>query len=102
MLDEAQRVQKFIHARTADDMETDDMLAYAVVRAIEIIGEAAAQVSPELRADTPQIAWRNIIGMRNIIVHAYADLSYPIIWDVATLNLPELIHAIEQLLKADG
>jgi uncharacterized protein with HEPN domain len=101
MLDEARRTQKFIANRQFEDMNDDDMLAYSVVRAEEIIGEAASRISDELRAQTPEIPWRQMIGMRNIIVHAYADISYRIVWEVATINLPELILMLEKLLESD-
>jgi len=101
MLDEARRTQKFIANRQFEDMNDDDMLAYSVVRAEEIIGEAASRISDELRAQTPELPWRQMIGMRNIIVHAYADISYRIVWEVATINLPELILMLEKLLESD-
>lgn len=98
MLDESRRVQRFIQDRTREDMDSDDLFAYAVVRAVEIIGEAASRVSPEFRAEAAEVPWRNIIGMRNFIVHAYADISYDIVWQVAAGNLPVLVLALERLL----
>ena len=102
MLDESRRVQRFIHDHSREDMDSDDLFAYAIVRAVEIIGEAASRISPEFRAQTPEIPWRNIIGMRNVIVHAYADVSYDIVWQVAAGNLPELILTLESLLPDSG
>lgn len=83
-------------------MDADDLFAYAVVRAVEIIGEAASRVTPEFRNQTPGISWRNIIGMRNVIVHAYADVSYDIVWQVAAGNLVDLITVLEQLIPDAG
>lgn len=98
MRNEAQRACKFLQDKTQIDLETDDLLAYAVVRAIEIIGEAGSKVTEETRAQYPQIAWRNIIGMRNRIIHEYNDVDLDIVWEVVHRNLPQLIAQLEQIL----
>lgn len=98
MLAEAHRVQKFLTDKSHDDLLQDTMLSYAVIRAIEIVGEAAAQTSPELQQLHPEIPWRNIIGMRNRIVHGYSSVDLNIVWEVATRNLPTLIPLLENML----
>jgi uncharacterized protein with HEPN domain len=99
MLAEAYRVQKFLENKTNDDLFQDTLLAYAVVRAVEIVGEAATQTSVELRQMHPEIPWRNIIGMRNRIVHGYSSLDLNIVWEVATRNLPTLTPLLEKILR---
>ena len=99
MLDEARKVQEFITEKTRNDFDHDDMLSYAVVRAVEIIGEAAAQVTAETRKQHPQLAWRNIIGMRSRLIHAYRDVDLDIVWNVATQNLPLLITQLSEILS---
>lgn len=98
MLIEAHRVQTFLAGKTRDDLFQDTLLAYAVVRAIEIVGEAAAQTSSEIHQLHPEIPWRNIIGMRNRIVHGYSSVDLNIVWEVATRNQPTLIPLLEQIL----
>lgn len=72
-------------------------LQHAVVRCIEIVGEAAARLSPALREANPQIPWPRIVATRNRIVHAYFDIDMDIIWTTATVELPALIHEVERI-----
>jgi len=74
MLDAAKEALRFTRGRRPEDLDHDRQLEWALVKAIEIIGEAAGQVSEETRAEIPTIPWRNIVGMRNRLVHAYFDI----------------------------
>lgn len=99
MLDAANRAQRFVDEKTRADLEKDDaIIGFAVVRAIEIIGEAASKVSIEFRQTHTEIPWRNIIGMRNRIVHDYNNVDYDIVWEVVTRNLKTLIPQLESVL----
>jgi uncharacterized protein with HEPN domain len=64
MLDETRKAQEFVQTRTRDDLDSDELLAYAVRYALQIVGEAASQVTAETRTQHPEIQWKNIIGMR--------------------------------------
>ncbi len=98
MLDEARRARRFVEGKTRADLSTgDQMLGFAVVRALEIVGEAANKVSQETRDTLPQVRWGDIIGMRNRMVHDYANVDYNIVWDVVEYDLPPLITALEGL-----
>ena len=99
MLDEALKVQKFVDNKKREDFDNDDMLSYAVIRAVEVIGEAAAQVTTETRQQYPNVSWKNIIGMRNRLIHAYRDVDLDIVWNVATQNLPHLIAQLSEILS---
>lgn len=105
MLNEAQRACKFLHAKTRTDLAEDDLLAYGVVRAVEIVGEAAYQTSDETRKEYPQIPWQNIIGMRHHLIHGYGSVDLDIVWEIVDHNLPDLIAKLEPILapsqKAD-
>ncbi len=98
MLDEARTAQEFIAGHTRSDLDTNKQLAYALVRAIEVVGEAVSQISQTTRSHYSQIPWKNIIGMRNRIVHGYRSVNLDIVWEVATRNLLDLIAELEQLL----
>jgi len=76
MLDAAIEARRFIEGRQPEDIAHDSMLAFALVRAIEIIGEAASKISPEGRAAVPNLPWPSIVGMRNRLVHAYFEIDY--------------------------
>lgn len=67
------------------------MLLFAVVRAIEVIGEAASRVSDETRAANPAIPWSAIVGMRNRLVHGYFDIDTEIVWKTATGEIADLL-----------
>ena len=75
MVDAAETALTFIEGRRRADLETDTMLRFAVVRAIEIVGEAAAHVSVEGRAEASAVPWKQIVGMRNRVVHRYIDID---------------------------
>ncbi|MCC7450737.1 MAG: DUF86 domain-containing protein [Anaerolineae bacterium] len=98
MLDAAHDGAAFATGRTRHMLDTDRMFAFALVRAIEIIGEAASRLSPETRQGLPQIQWQAVIGMRNKIIHDYVSVDYNIVWDVATNDLPNLIGELEKIL----
>jgi uncharacterized protein with HEPN domain len=78
--------------------DNDDLVGFAVVRAIEIVGEAARHVTQETRDLLPQIPWTKIAGMCNRIAHNYLDVDYKIVWDVATVELPNLINELEKII----
>ena len=70
----------------------------AVIRRITVIGEAAARISEDFRAAHPNLPWRRIVGMRNVLVHDYAEVDLDVVWEVATEKLPELIEVLEKFL----
>lgn len=98
MLDAAREASRFLQGRDPQDLATDTMLNYAVRHAIEIIGEAANNVSPEVRNSLPEIPWRQVIGMRNRLIHAYFDVNTAILWDTVKLSLPALIASLAEFL----
>jgi uncharacterized protein with HEPN domain len=69
-----------------------------VVRQLEIIGEASRNLSSDLRDQQPEIPWRQIIGLRNRVVHAYFELNLTIIWEVVQNDLPSMKQQIEKLV----
>ena len=72
------------------------MLELSLVRLIEIVGEAAARVSLERRTLYPSIPWREVIGMRNRLVHGYDSVDLDVLWDTVELDLPPLIIELEK------
>jgi uncharacterized protein with HEPN domain len=94
----AELVLHFIKDRTRSDLDSDAMLLLAVVRALEIIGEAANNVSTETRANLPELPWTQMIGMRHRLVHAYFDVNRDIVWSTATQAVPPLAQRLKSLL----
>ena len=76
------------------------MLLFALVRAIEVIGEAAGQVSKAARSEAPDIPWPLIVSMRNRLIHAYFDVNHDILWNTVITELPELLPKLEALKAA--
>lgn len=97
MLDAAREAVSFIHGRTRDDLDLDRQLVLALVKSIEIVGEAASRVTESSRQDLPQIPWDQIIGMRNRLVHAYFDINLDILWTTAQEDLSKLIDLLESI-----
>ena len=93
MLEAAETVATFIAGRDRLALDQDRMLLFALVRAMEIIGEAATKVSAETRQTAPAVPWRQIMAMRNRLVHAYFDIDRDILWKTATEEVP-MVHAL--------
>ena len=98
MLDAAREALSFVAGRSSEDLGRDRMLVLALVKEIEIIGEAASRISDESRKALPRIPWPKIIAMRNRLIHAYADVDLSIVWDTLTGALPELLRELETAL----
>jgi uncharacterized protein with HEPN domain len=94
MLDAAQEALAFARGRTRSDLNDSRMLVLSLVKAIEIIGEAAFRISPVTRAELRDIPWDAIIGMRHRLVHAYFDINLDILWRTVTDELPALIDVL--------
>ena len=69
----------------------------AILKSVEIVGEAASRLSAETRESHPDVPWREVVGMRNRLVHAYFDIDLRIVWDTVHINLPVLIAQLEPL-----
>ena len=91
MLDHAVEAVEMIRGHTRADLDKDRKLNLALVRLVEIVGEAAAHVSDAERRRHPEVPWEDIVGMRNRIVHGYDEVDFDILWDIVELHLPPLI-----------
>jgi len=82
------------HSRA--DLATNTMLAMALTRCLEILGEAASKISPELCGRFPAIPFPKIISMRNRLIHAYFDVNLDIVWTTVCDDLPTLLRALDE------
>lgn len=98
MSDAANEIQQYVQLSTREDLDRDRKLVHSLVRLFEIIGEAAAQVSEELRDNIPEIPWSVVIGMRNRLIHAYFSINLDIVWRTSTEDIPLLITELKNLL----
>ena len=99
MLDAARRASAFIAGRSRQDLDQEDLQTQGLVRMLEIIGEAASQVSPKGRATWNGINWCPIIGMRNRLIQAYLDVDLDVVWLTTVDDLPPLIAELERILS---
>jgi uncharacterized protein with HEPN domain len=99
MLDAASESLGFVSGRDRRDLDTDRMLVLALVKSIEIIGEAGARVSEEGRAATPDVPWPEIVGMKNRLVHAYFDVNLDVVWATVRDDLPDLVRTLQSALN---
>lgn len=98
MLDHAREAVAMLAGKERADLQSERMLELALVRLIEIVGEAAARVSPEGQERYPLIPWREVVGMRNRLVHGYDSVDLDVLWDTIEDDLPPLIAELERIL----
>ena len=98
MIEAARAVVRFIEGRQRADLDGNTMLSFAIVRAIEIFGEAASKVSHEARAQVPGVPWAVIVATRNRLIHAYFDIDHDIVWVAATREIPALLPTLLSLV----
>lgn len=96
-----EKVLRYTNGLDAEQLFEDEILFDAVMRNLNVIGEAAKHVSPDLRSRHPQIGWRKIIGLRNIVTHVYFGLDEDILWDIIQHSVPALLEQINQILKTE-
>lgn len=90
----ARHLRGYTRKTFGDDEKTID----AVVRNLEIIGEAVKQLPASVREQAPEVAWAKIAGLRDVLIHAYFGVDLDIVWDVATNKLPDLARRVGALL----
>ena len=101
ILEAAQKAVRYTKTRKRADLDTDELLALGLIRLLEIIGEAAWGISEDLRRKYPEIAWRQMSGMRNRLIHGYFDVNNDLVWETATIELPPLITRIKAVIKKE-
>jgi uncharacterized protein with HEPN domain len=100
ILDECLFILKVIKPETTrDEFINDETLKRAVVRSLEIIGEATKKIPADYKYKWNSIQWKNMAGMRDRLIHDYMGVNYMIVWDVAKNKIPELYFQIEEVLK---
>jgi uncharacterized protein with HEPN domain len=99
--DASKEALEFIANHRRNDLESNRMLALSLVKELEIIGEAANNISKECQSRYPDIPWSDMIGMRNRLVHAYFGINYDIVWQTVTENLPYLLSQIQTVIKQE-
>ena len=94
-------VAKMILERTELEFLNDETLCYAVAQRLTVVGEAAGRVSSEIRERHPAIQWADIVALRNILVHQYFGIHWPLVWQTAVDHAPTLRSQIGEVLTAE-
>jgi uncharacterized protein with HEPN domain len=98
MLDHAREAATLASGHERADLFEQRQLELALVRLLEVVGEAAARVSPSTQASLPDIPWAQIIGLRHRLIHGYDDVDYDILWQIVTADIHQLIAELERRL----
>jgi uncharacterized protein with HEPN domain len=101
ILAEARLALEFASGLNRDTFKADLMRQHAIIRCLEIIGEATRRISLEFREAHPEIAWHGMLGMRNRLIHEYDEINLNIVWDVLNEHIPALIELIEPLVPPE-
>jgi uncharacterized protein with HEPN domain len=102
MLDHASEAIEMVRKRKRPDIDTDRQLNLALVRLLEIIGEAAGRVSAETRERYPDIPWHEIVSLRNRLIHGYDQVDFDILWEIVQGDLPPLVARLEQVVADES
>lgn len=98
----ARKVLGFIKDVTWEEFQQSDLLQNAVMRPLEIIGEAARKISQETKVSHPEIPWTDMIGMRNRLIHEYFRINLQTVWDTLQTDIPRLVTLVEPLVPPDN
>ena len=97
MLDAARKAVEFTSGKDRSSLDSDEQLLLSLTRLLEILGEAAKNVSPEFRQKHPEIPWKDIAGTRDRLTHGYFDVDYDVVWEIVSADLPVLITQLKKL-----
>ncbi len=98
MFDAARKAVEFARGRSRSDLDADEQLALALVRLLEIVGEAGRQVSAATREAHPSIPWREIAGTRDRLIHGCFDVDLDVVWAIVSTDLPRLTDSLRRIL----
>jgi len=99
ILQQINDVKEFAKGLSRENLEKDIKTQKAIVRSIEIMGEAVRNLSKKFREEHPEVEWKKMVGMRDMIVHEYFELNLGYVWDVIRKDLPVLKKQVEKILE---
>jgi uncharacterized protein with HEPN domain len=96
MIDAAERVMEYAAGTTLDALPLDRMRSDAILRVLGVLGEAGGRVSQETRQRFPRLPWREMKGMRNVLIHRYDRVAWQIVWETAIVHIPAMMPALQE------
>lgn len=99
MLDSAKAILSFVKGQRRANLDSNRLLTSGILREFEILGEAANQISKKLKTQHPELPWKQLIGMRNRLIHAYFDIDHDIIWKTIREYLPSFVKQLEKIIS---
>jgi len=99
ILEAASKIERYTKGLSYTEFLKDSLRKDGVVRNLEVIGEAAKNIPPEIKTKSPEIEWKEIIGFRDVLIHAYFGVDFEIVWDVVKNKLPDLRDSIQKIIK---
>ena len=95
------KVRRYTEGMSFEDFQSDERTYDAVVRNLQIIGEAVKNIPQEIRLKYSEVEWRKIAGLRDILAHAYFSIEDEIVWDIVETKIPPLLIIVERILEAE-
>jgi len=101
ILESLDSLPRIIGRRTEAEFLSDESTRYAVAQRLTVVGEAAARLSPDLKQRFPAVPWADIVGFRNMVVHEYFGIHWPLVWQTATDHAPRMRAQIAEILRLE-
>lgn len=100
MIESIQNIYSFINDADYDTFENSNLLQSAVIRQFEILGEAANRINKDIQKQYPEIPWKELIGMRNVLIHGYDEIEVGIVWKAYKNEILQIKESLENILKS--
>lgn len=101
ILEAIRKIERYTAGLSLESFAAEEMVVDAVVRNLEIIGEAAKGIPPALTKQHPEAEWKKIIGLRDILIHAYFGVDLDIVWDIVVHKLPSLKETVQRMAPSE-
>lgn len=102
ILDESGFILKVTEGKTQQKIINDEILSKAIIRSLEIIGEATRRIEQDIKYRYPQIDWKEMVGMRDRLIHHYFGVDYDIVYNTITKDIPNLHHELQRIIEIES
>ena len=99
MIEAIGKIERYTENMNFEDFSNNELIQDGVIRNLEIIGEAVKNLPDDIKKDYPEVEWRKIAGLRDILIHAYFGVDLEIIWDIVKNKVPELKEMVRKILS---